>query len=70
MLGRLSETEKGIPVLMDCPSKVLAALLTKQDEMISLLKELAIKLDSDSGVADTDYAETLSDALEAIELKL
>jgi len=45
------------------------AMLIKQDELIDLLKSLMAKLDADAGVTDTDYAATLTDLLEKVQLK-
>ena len=49
----------------------LQAVLVKQDEIIEALKALTAKLDADSGDTggDSDYAATVTDALEKVELK-
>ena len=69
-VGRLPVEERGVPLILDNPSKVVEAALTKQDEIIEMLKALTAKLDADTGVTSTNFAETLTDALRAIELKL
>jgi hypothetical protein len=69
-LGRLSDAEKELDVLHDAPQKQMAAVMSKLDEIIKILKDLTAKLDADSGVNDTNYASTLTDALKEIELKL
>lgn len=46
----------------------LQAVLIKQDEIIDDLKALAAKLDADAGVTDTDYASSITDALEKVDL--
>jgi len=69
-VGRLPTEERGVPVLRDDPTKVSEAILTKLDEISSLMKNLAEKLDADTGVTDGDYAAVLTDALDEIELKL
>jgi hypothetical protein len=48
----------------------VAAILSKQDEIIDVLKSLTAKLDSDAGVSDTDFAALVSDAIAKIELNL
>ena len=51
------------------PKSAEQAMLQKQDEIIDLLKSLAAKLDADTGVNDTDFASTLTDALEKVKLR-
>lgn len=51
------------------PKSAEQAMLQKQDEIIQLLKDLAAKLDADTGVNDTDFASTLTDALEKVKLR-
>lgn len=63
-LGRLTSTE-GVP--HDNPSATVAAILTKQDQIIDMLKALTAKLDADGGVTDADYA-TLTDSLKKVDL--
>jgi len=46
----------------------LQAVLVKQDEIIATLKALTAKLDVDSGVADTNYAALLTNALKVVKL--
>lgn len=47
------------------------AILRKQDEIIDLLKALTAKLDADAADTggDSDFAATLTDALEKVVLK-
>ena len=51
------------------PGSAEQASLIKQDALIDALKALTAKMDADIGVTDTDYAATLTDALEKVELK-
>ena len=44
-------------------------MLLKLDELIDAVKALTAKLDGDTGVADTDYAASISDATEKLKLK-
>ena len=70
IVGRLEAGRAG-NVLSDQPNEgQVAAMLSKQDEIIVLLKALADKLDNDSGVNDTDFASALTDVLAKIELTL
>ena len=45
------------------------AMLLKLDEINESLKAMAAKLDADAGVTDTDYASSITDALDKIKLK-
>lgn len=69
-LGRLPDAQIGSKILADAPEKQISAMLSKQDEIIGLMKALCAKLDADAGVIDTDYAATISDGLNEIQLKL
>ena len=44
-------------------------MLLKQDEIIDILKALMAKLDADTGVQQTDFAASLTDALKKVVLK-
>ena len=67
-LGRLEYPDQ--PIFHDAPSQTMSAVLSKLDELINMNKALNAKLDSDVGVADTDYASLLSDDVSLIDLSL
>ena len=67
-LGRLKKEDQ--MVVHDAPSQTMSAVLSKLDEQQQLLKDLAAKLDLDTGVTDTDYATSLTDDYQKIELNL
>jgi hypothetical protein len=69
-LGRLDAGEAGQSQVLDDPTKAYSAVLTKQDEIIDLLKALTAKLDGDVGITDVDYASSLTDALEKLAFRL
>ncbi len=69
-VGRLEAGRSGNVVADQGSEGQVAAMLSKQDEIIDLLKSLAAKLDLDAGVSDTDYASALTDALAKVDLKL
>ncbi len=50
------------------PKSAEQAMLKKMDEMIDAIKALTAKLDADATVTDTDYAATISDALDKVKL--
>jgi hypothetical protein len=54
----------------DGPNRTVEAMLTQQDQMIGMLQDLAAKLDADTGVTDTDYAATLTDSMQKLDLIL
>lgn len=68
-LGRLPQAEMQKAVKMDTPSKEVAAVLTKLDEVIDALKALTAKMDAET-VGSADYAATITDAIEKIKLTL
>lgn len=68
-LGRIPAAELAEKIVHDAPEKQVAAMLTKQDEIIDLIKALCAKLDTDA-VGGADYAATLSDGLKKIQLHL
>lgn len=54
------------------PGSALQAVLIKQDEIIDQLKALTAKMDADFADvtnASTDYAASITDALDKVELK-
>lgn len=69
-VGRLEAGRAGKVVADQGSEGEVAAILSKQDEIIDLLKALADKLDNDAGVSDTDYVSSLTDALEKVNLTL
>lgn len=69
-LGRLSDSEKMLPIVHDDPSQQMKAVMSKLDELIGAVKALTAKLDADGGVTDTDYAALITNAIKEIELKL
>jgi hypothetical protein len=69
-LGRLPAAQAGQKILHDAPEKQISAMLSKQDEIIAALKALTAKLDLDATVTDADYAATISDGLNKIQLHL
>lgn len=62
-LGRLPAAEANAPLLLDEPSKVSQAVLTKLDEVITKLNSIAAAIES-----STDGA-TLQTALDTAEIK-
>lgn len=50
------------------PKSAEQAMLLKMDELVVAIKALTAKLDADAGVTDTDYAASISAALEKIKL--
>jgi len=68
-LGRLVNPEQ--IVIHDAPEQTVSAILTKQDEIIDLLKALTAKIDADSGDTggDADYSD-LTAALNKVSLSL
>jgi hypothetical protein len=68
-LGRLPSEQVGSKILHDAPEKQISAMLSKQDEIIDLIKALCEKLDADA-VGGADYAATISDGLKKIQLYL
>jgi len=69
-IGRLPAEEVGQDHILDDPTKGFQAVLTKQDEIIDLLKALTAKLDADGGVSDTDFASLLTDDLNKLGFSL
>lgn len=69
-VGRLPADEVGTEILLDNPTKVVAALLSKVDELTAALKGIADKLDLDSGVNGTDYGSLWTDAIEELKFRL
>lgn len=51
------------------PKSAEQGMLQNQDALIDAMKALAAKLDADSGVNDTDFASTITDALEKLSLR-
>ena len=69
-IGRLLPAEVGRVLQHNAPEKQVAAMLSKMDEMINVMKSLTAKLDADAGVTDVNYASLLTNSLKKIELTL
>ena len=69
-IGRLPSDEVGAVHTFDDPTKAFSALLTKVDEIITLLHALGAKLDADGGVTDTNYRSLLTTPLVALKFQL
>lgn len=64
-LGRITQEEQDKGVIQDSPSKILAAVLTKQDEILDKLNEILAATD---GAADGNALNTALNALDLSEL--
>ena len=67
MKGRKNDSREFNNTIADKSAE--QAILEKQDEIIDLLKNLTAKMDADVGITDADYAATITDALEKVEVK-
>jgi len=65
--GRLNKDLVGKQLSDDAPELKVAAMLSKQDDLIAAIKALTAKLDADAGVTDTDYASTISDGINLLD---
>lgn len=67
-LGRLPQALVGKSIPYDAPERTVQALLTANDKLIDAIKAIAAKLDADAGVTDTNYAATITNSLQKIDL--
>lgn len=68
--GRKNDSREFTNTIAD--KSATQAILEKQDEIIDLLKALTAKMDADFADvtnASTDYAASITDALEKVDLK-
>lgn len=68
--GRLESDEVGKPVIEDNPTKMVQALLTKQDEILAKLNEILDSIDTATDASElyTELAALDLTALKAIEI--
>jgi len=58
-VGRLTDSETDATIVHDAPNRTIEALIKKVDRLTDLVALLGPKLDTDTGVTDTDYESVL-----------
>lgn len=65
--GQIGRDDQKENIIHDAPNKTVETMLHNQDLIIQALKDIADKLDADTGVTDTDY-NAIAGALKQLKM--